>query len=129
MLKIEKETLDYDGKIFNICFNYGGRAEIIDASKKIACDYFDGKLNLNDLDENMFNRYLYQDLPSIDLMIRTSGEERLSNFMLWQCSYAEFYFPKVFFPDFNEDEFDKAILEYTSRDRRFGGIDYEEKNN
>ena len=129
MVKIEKDTLDYDGKIFNICFNYGGRAEIIDASKKIAYDYFDGKLNLDDLDENMFNNYLYQDLPPIDLMIRTSGEERLSNFMLWQCSYAEFYFPKVFFPDFNEEEFDKAILEYTSRDRRFGCIDYEKKNN
>ena len=127
--KIENDTFNYENKIFNICFNYGGRAEIIDASIKIACDYKDGKINIDDLDEEMFNSYLYQDLPPIDLMIRTSGEERLSNFMLWQCSYAEFYFSKVFFPDFNESEFDRAILEYTNRDRRFGGINYAEKNN
>ena len=73
----------------------------------------------------MFNKYLYHELPPVDLMIRTSGEQRLSNFMLWQNSYAEFYFPKTYFPDFDEKEFDKAIVEYTKRDRRFGGIDYE----
>ncbi|MBR3362586.1 MAG: di-trans,poly-cis-decaprenylcistransferase [Bacilli bacterium] len=128
MDKIERDTNNYD-KIFNICFNYGGRAEIIDASKKIAQDYKEGNINLEDLDENIFNKYLYQNLPPVDLMIRTSGEERISNFMLWQCSYAEFYFPKVLFPDFDEYEFDKAILEYTKRDRRFGGIDYEKKSN
>ena len=126
--KIEKETIDYKDKVFNICFNYGGRAEIIDVAKKIAVDYDKGLIDLSDLDENVFNSYLYQDLPPVDLMIRTSGEERLSNFMLWQCSYAEFYFPKVLFPDFDEGEFDKAILEYTMRDRRFGGIDYEKKS-
>ena len=81
------------------------------------------------LDENTFSKYLYNDLPPVDLMIRTSGEQRLSNFMLWQNSYAEFYFPKTYFPDFNADEFDKAIIEYTKRDRRYGGIDYEKKNN
>ena len=97
-------------------------------AKKIAVDYDKGLIDLSDLDENVFNSYLYQDLPPVDLMIRTSGEERLSNFMLWQCSYAEFYFPKVLFPDFDEGEFDKAILEYTMRDRRFGGIDYEKKS-
>ena len=128
MDKIERDTNNYD-KIFNICFNYGGRAEIIDASKKIAQDYKEGNINLEDLDENIFNKYLYQNSPPVDLMIRTSGEERISNFMLWQCSYAEFYFPKVLFPDFDENEFDKAILEYTKRDRRFGGIDYEKKSN
>lgn len=127
--QIEKETEKYKERVFNICFNYGGRAEIIDASKKIAYDYSMGKIKLEDIDEITFNKYLYQDLPPIDLMIRTSGEKRLSNFMLWQCSYAEFYFTKVLFPDFNEKEFDKAILEYTNRDRRFGGIKYEEKNN
>lgn len=127
--KIESDTSNYNDKVFNICFNYGGRAEIIDASKKIAVDYKEGKINLEDLDEKLFNSYLYQDLPPVDLMIRTSGEERLSNFMLWQCSYAEFYFPKVLFPDFDENEFDRAILEYTKRDRRFGGIDYEKKSN
>ena len=87
------------------------------------------KLDIDKLDENTFSKYLYNDLPPVDLMIRTSGEQRLSNFMLWQNSYAEFYFPKTYFPDFNADEFDKAIIEYTKRDRRYGGIDYEKKNN
>ena len=72
----------------------------------------------------MFSHYLYQDLPPVDLMIRTSGELRVSNFLLWQIAYAEMYFPKTLFPDFNEDEFDDAILAYNKRDRRFGGIDY-----
>ena len=72
---------------------------------------------------------MYNDLPMIDLLIRTGGEQRISNFMLWQLSYAEFYFPKTYFPAFDEKEFDKAILEYSSRDRRFGGINYESKNN
>lgn len=126
--KIEKETDIYKDRVFNICFNYGSKAEIIDASKKIAEDYSKGIIKLDEIDEEKFNSYLYQNLPPIDLMIRTSGEERLSNFMLWQCSYAEFYFPKVLFPDFNEEEFDKAILEYTKRDRRFGGINYEKKS-
>ena len=128
MEKIENETKKYN-KTFNICFNYGGHAEIIDATKKIVEDVKQGHLDINDLDENTFNKYLYHDLPPVDLMIRTSGEQRLSNFMLWQNSYAEFYFPKTYFPDFNEKEFDKAILEYTKRDRRFGGIDYEKTNN
>ena len=127
--KIEEETSMYGERIFNICFNYGGRAEIIDAAKKIASDYSNKTIDLETIDETIFNKYLYQDLPPVDLMIRTSGEMRLSNFMLWQCSYAEFYFPKVLFPDFDEKEFDKAILEYTSRDRRFGGINYEKKSN
>ena len=127
--KIEDETKDYENRVFNICFNYGGRAEIVDATRKITLDIDNGKLDINSLNEEIFSKYLYQELPPVDLMIRTSGEQRLSNFMLWQCSYAEFYFPKVYFPDFNENEFDKAILEYTKRDRRFGGIDYENKSN
>ena len=123
--EIEKETEIYNDRLFNICFNYGGHAEIIDATKKIVKDVQNGNLDINKLDENMFNKYLYHELPPVDLMIRTSGEQRLSNFMLWQNSYAEFYFPKTYFPDFDEKEFDKAIVEYTKRDRRFGGIDYE----
>ena len=126
---IEKETSGYKDKIFNICFNYGGHAEIIDATKKIVNDVKKGKLDVDKLDEDTFSKYLYQKLPPVDLMIRTSGEQRLSNFMLWQNSYAEFYFPKTYFPDFKEKEFDQAILEYTKRDRRYGGIDYENKNN
>lgn len=129
MREIEEETQKYQDHVFNICFNYGGHAEIVDATKKIVSDVKEGKLNIEDLNENNFSKYLYQDLPPVDLMIRTSGEKRLSNFMLWQNSYAEFYFPKTYFPDFDEKEFDKAILEYTKRDRRFGGIDYEKKSN
>lgn len=114
-------TKDNTGGIVNFCMNYGGRAEIMDAVKRIAKSGID----VEKLSDEDFRSYLYQDLPDIDLMIRTSGEERLSNFLLWQNSYAEFYFPKTKFPDFHEDDFDKAIIEYTSRDRRFGGI----KNN
>ena len=129
MRRIEDETNRYEGRVFNICFNYGGHSEIIDATKKIIAKVNNGSLSIDDLDEKVFSSFLYQDLPPVDLMIRTSGEMRISNFMLWQCSYAEFYFPKVYFPDFDEGEFDKAIVEYTKRDRRFGGIDYEKKSN
>ena len=113
-----EETKNNTGGILNICMNYGGRAEIVDACRKIIND----NINLNNIDEDLFSRYMYNDLPDIDLMIRTSGELRLSNFLLWQNSYAEFYFPKTYFPDFNEEEFDKALIEYTKRDRRFGNI-------
>lgn len=126
--KIESNTSSYEN-VFNICFNYGGHAEIVDGVKKISKDVLDGKITIEDIDENLFEKYLYQKLPPVDLMIRTSGEERISNFMLWQCSYAEFYFPDTLFPDFNEEEFDKAIVEYTNRDRRFGGVKYENKSN
>ena len=125
MEEIENTTKEYKDKTFNICFNYGGRAEIVDATKKIVNDVNEGKLNIEDLTEEIYNKYLYQNLPPIDLLIRTSGEQRLSNFLLWQNAYAEFYFPKTLFPDFKEEEFDKALKEYTNRDRRFGGIDYE----
>lgn len=129
MNRIENETRDYEGRVFNICFNYGGHAEIIDATKKIISDVNNNILDIDNIDEVVYSKYLYQNLPAVDLMIRTSGEQRISNFMLWQCSYAEFYFPKVFFPDFDDSEFDKAIIEYTRRDRRFGGINYEKESN
>ena len=103
----------------NICINYGGRAEIVDAAKKIIND------NIKDIDEETFKKYLYNDLPDIDFMIRTSGELRISNFMLWQLSYAELYFPKCYFPDFNEKEYDKALIEYNNRSRRFGSLENE----
>lgn len=122
MDKITEETFSNTKGILNICLNYGGRSEIIDATKKIVEDITNNKLDINDLNEESYKNYLYQNLPDVDLMIRTSGELRLSNFLLYQNSYAEFYFPKTYFPDFDTDEFDKAILEYTKRDRRFGGI-------
>ena len=116
--KLEEMTKDNTGGIFNVCLNYGGRAEIVDACKKIV----ESGIVSSEIDENIFKKYLYQDLPDVDLMIRTSGEVRLSNFLLWQNSYAEFYFPEVKFPDFSEEDFYDAILVYNKRDRRFGGI-------
>ena len=113
---MEKDTLNNTGGILNICLNYGGRAEIVDAVNKIIKD------KKESITEEEFKKYLYQDLPDIDLMIRTSGEIRISNFMLWQLSYAELYFPNCYFPDFLEEEYDKALTEYTKRDRRFGGL-------
>ena len=115
---ITKLTENNKGGILNICLNYNGRLEIIDATIKIIKD----KININDINEELFNKYLYQDLPSVDLMIRTSGEQRISNFLLWQLSYSEFYFSKIYFPDFKEKDFDEALIEYNKRDRRFGSI-------
>lgn len=128
MDEIAEMTKNNTGGILNFCLNYGGHAEIIDATIQLAKDLKENKITEQDIDEELFAQYLYQNLPPIDFLIRTSGEYRISNFMLWQASYAEFYFPKTYFPDFNNEEFDKAILEYTKRDRRFGGIDYEKTN-
>ena len=116
-----KDTEMFDEKIINICFNYGGRLEIVDTTKKIAKQVLDGKLKIEDITEEVFDDNLYQKLPPVDLVIRTSGEQRISNFLLWQASYAEYYFPKVLFPDFDEKEFDLALEEYENRNRRFGG--------
>lgn len=120
---ITDKTKNNTNGIFNICLNYGGQYEIIDAYNKMIKD------NLKEVTIESFYKYLYQDLPPVDFLIRTSGEERVSNFMLYQIAYAEMYFPETYFPDFNEQEFDKAILEYNKRDRRFGGIKSENKSN
>lgn len=109
------------GLILNICINYGGRAEIVDMTKKLCELYKDNRITLDDIDYDLVNKNLYHELPDVDLVIRTSGELRISNFMLYQSSYAEYYFPETLFPDFNEEEFDKAILEFNKRNRRFGG--------
>ena len=124
MKELEESTKDNTKGILNICINYGGRSELVDTCKKIGKMVANKEISIDDIDEELVSRNLYNDLPDVDLMIRTSGELRLSNFMLWQNSYAEFYFPKTYFPDFDEEEFDKAIIEYTKRDRRFGNIDY-----
>lgn len=107
-------TKDNTCGVLNVCLNYGGRREIVDAVNKIK------EANIT-VTEETFGKYLYNELPDLDFVIRTSGEERISNFMLWQISYAEFYFPKVYFPDFDEKEFDKALEIYNNRNRRFGG--------
>ena len=120
MDKMVEDTKNNTKGVVNICLNYGGRSEIVDAVNKIVND------GIKDITEDTFKKYLYHDLPDIDFMIRTSGEIRISNFMLWQISYAELYFPKCYFPDFNHEEYDKALIEYTKRDRRFGGLNKNE---
>lgn len=120
MKSLEKETLNNTGGILNICLNYGGQTEIVDTTKKLINDVLDGKLKTEDITPEIFMKNLYNDLPPMDFLIRTSGEIRISNFMLFSLAYAEMYFPHTYFPDFKEDEFDKALEEYTKRDRRFG---------
>lgn len=124
----EELTENCTGGIMNICFNYGSHLEIVEAIKKINKDIINNIISLDEIDEDMIYRYMFQNLPPIDFLIRTSGEVRLSNFMLYQLSYAELYFPKTYFPAFDNNEFDNALLEYTKRDRRFGGINYETKS-
>lgn len=120
MKSLEKETLNNTGGILNICLNYGGQTEIVDTTKKLINDVLDGKLKTEDITPEIFMKNLYNDLPPMDFLIRTSGEIRVSNFMLFSLAYAEMYFPLTYFPDFKESEFDKSLEEYTKRDRRFG---------
>lgn len=120
--ELENATKDNTGLVVNFCLSYGGRQEIVDATRKITTDVLENKLNIDNLNEEIFKKYLYNELPDIDFLIRTSGENRVSNFMLWQISYAEMYFPKVYFPDFTPECLDEAIKEYEKRDRRFGNI-------
>ena len=129
MDKIVDDTKDFDGLTLNICLNYGGQYEMVDTTRKICEMYKNGDIELDDIDPEFIQKNLYQDLPPLDFVIRTSGELRLSNFMMYQASYAEFYFPKVLFPDFTPEEFDDAILAFNGRERRFGGVNYEKKNN
>ena len=122
MQRMMDDTKDNTNGIFNICINYGGQDEIIEATKKIVSDVKLNKLNIDDLDKDSFSKYLFNDLPPVDLVIRTSGEYRISNFMLWQMAYSELYFTNTLWPDFDEKEFDKALEDFNNRDRRFGGI-------
>lgn len=112
----------YEGFQANICLNYGGRAEILYAAKRYAADVAAGRAK-PDTDEAGFASYLYSaGIPDPDLLIRPGGEKRISNFLLWQCAYSEFYFTDVLWPDFSPAELDRAIEEYRRRDRRFGGV-------
>ncbi len=114
-------TAKNTGLTLNLAFNYGGRLEILDAARKIASDVKNGILNLEDINEEVFSQALYtSQIPDPDLLIRTSGEKRISNFLLWQLAYAEMYFTEKFWPDFGEKEFKKAIADYQKRERRFG---------
>ena len=122
MDKLVEETKNNNELVLNICLNYGSHAEIVDMTKKLCKEYKNGNITLDDITEELIQENMYQNLPPLDFVIRTSGELRLSNFMMYQASYAEFYFPKVYFPDFNDLEFDKAIEVYQNRNRRFGGV-------
>lgn len=121
MDRLVDETKDMTGPIFNICLNYGGQDEIVDMVKKISLLVKKEDLRIDDITKDLVNSNFYQELPPLDFVIRTSGEQRISNFMPYQSAYAEYYFPKVYFPDFSVKEFDIAIEEFQKRNRRFGG--------
>jgi len=121
--KTQDETADNTGLTVILALNYGGRQEILDAAKKFSKEALAGKINPENLDEEKFRSYFYAaDIPDPDLLIRTSNEMRISNFLLWQLSYSEFYFSHKCWPDFGIDELKEAIKEYQKRERRFGGI-------
>lgn len=121
--ELEEATKENGGLNFQIAINYGSRDEIVRAVRKLAADCAKGKVNAEDIDEQVFEGYLdTHDIPDPDLMIRTSGELRLSNYLLWQLAYTEFYFTDVLWPDFSKEELIKAIEHYNARDRRYGGV-------
>lgn len=121
------ETKNNTGLIVNLAFNYGSRQEIVDAVRKIAAAVEEKSLVVGDIDEKTVARFLYtKNLPDPDLLIRTSGEKRISNFLLWQLSYAELYFTDKFWPDFTKEEFEKAIADYQRRERRYGDLSQSE---
>tara|TARA_B100000401_G_scaffold416643_1_gene339124 strand:+ start:254 stop:1081 length:828 start_codon:yes stop_codon:yes gene_type:complete len=117
----EKKTSEYTNFVFTVCLAYGGREEIVDAVKNIASDFEAGKIRLDEIDTNQISKRLYDsDIPDPDLVIRTSGEERVSNFLLWQIAYAELYFSEVHWPSFSKSDLYDALENYQFRRRRFG---------
>ena len=124
--KAMDETKHCTGMVLNFAFNYGGRLEITEAIKSIAQDVLEGQVAVRDIDEELIAQQLFSNdlapYSDIDLMIRTSGEQRLSNFMLWQNAYSEFYFAEKNWPDFNGELFDQALSSYQQRHRRYGGL-------
>lgn len=119
--KAEELTAHNSALILNIAANYGGRWDIVNAAKTLAEQVGSGELKASDIDEGSFNQYIsLADQPEIDLLIRTGGEHRISNFLLWQCAYSEFYFTETLWPDFDEAEFQLAVSDYAERQRRYG---------
>lgn len=121
--KIEEETKANDKLTFCIALSYGSRAEIVNAAKKASAMVTSGQIKAEDIDEKMFSKLLYtSDIPDPDLLIRTSGEQRISNYLLWQISYSELFFTKTLWPDFNEAELKEIITDFQSRERRYGKV-------
>ena len=123
-IEIAKEkTKNNTGIVMNLALNYGGRDEIVRAVKSLVKDAVEGKILPEEIDEKSIERYLYTaKMPDPDMIIRPSGEQRLSNFLLWQCAYSEFWYSDINWPDFTEQDLRKAIFDFQNRDRRFGGI-------
>lgn len=123
IVELEEKSKGNTGLNFQVALNYGGRDEMLRAIRKCAADCVDGRITPGDIDEAYFDGRLdTAGIPDPDLLIRTSGEQRISNFLLWQLAYTEFYFTDVLWPDFNKKELKKAIEYYENRDRRFGGV-------
>ena len=116
---IENKTANNEGLTLNIAFNYGGRAEIVDTAQKICRE-----LNSEEIDEETFSKFLYNnDCPDVELLIRTGGEKRISNFLLWELAYAELYFSSTYWPDFSVEDLKEALNDFSERHRRFGALD------
>ena len=122
ILNLTEKTKNNKSGIFNICINYGGQDEIIDTIKRISSKVKNNEIDIEDINKDIVEDNLYQQIPPIDLLIRTSGEYRISNFMLWQMAYSELYFTDTLWPDFDEKEFDLALESFNKRDRRYGGV-------
>jgi undecaprenyl diphosphate synthase len=121
--RVEKVTAQNSGICLNIALNYGGRDEIVNTVKEVICDVEKGVINTNDITEEYFSKKLYTwYMPDPDLLIRTSGEKRHSNYLIWQMAYTEFWYTDVLWPDISEAYIDKAIIEYQKRNRRYGGV-------
>ena len=119
----KEKTKDNRGLVMSLALNYGGRNDLVNAVKNISQEVVDGKISVDDIGDDLISSYLStKESPDPDLVVRTSGEQRLSNFLLWELAYSEFYFTDIHWPDFDEKELQKAIFAYQSRDRRFGGI-------
>ncbi|MBR2085782.1 MAG: di-trans,poly-cis-decaprenylcistransferase [Oscillospiraceae bacterium] len=124
MIQLEEDTKDNTRLTCLMCCNYGGRAEIAHSAREIAELVKAGKLNPEDITEETLSDHLYTaGMPDVDLVIRPSGELRLSNYLIWQCAYAEYYFTDILWPDFTTDDLDKALIDYAGRGRRFGGAE------
>jgi undecaprenyl diphosphate synthase len=122
LLRTASRLAKNSGLVLNLALSYGGRREIADAARRMATDVAAGRLRTDDIDEERFSSYLYRpELPAPDLLIRTSGEQRISNFLLWQLAYTELYFTEVLWPDFSEEDLLVALREFQRRERRFGG--------